>query len=150
MDTVKCHQELQAAGQRVSSILKSYIKFNEDVDDELMNPAMRTTIAEVKCWITKDCMEPQRSNVHFSQGRQKDSIEPYYYLRRHPILCGMMKFRFSLTMNELGLAECNQWGATSKLYSSMTPHGPLYCSIRSCAWRTQRLQSVLAWDTLTP
>lgn len=79
-----------------------------------MRSAIKTTVEEIECWITDDFMEPDRSRLHLDHGEHQSDIECFYYLRRHPILCGLMKFRFSLTMNELGLSESNQWGATSK------------------------------------
>lgn len=112
-------------GVRVSSIFNNYRTFTKDFGAP-RNPAIKTTVEEVECWITDDFMEPDRSKLHLEHGKHDADIEPYYYLRRHPILCGLIKFRFSLTMNELGLAESNHWGATSKsssLYSSSRqPH----------------------------
>jgi hypothetical protein len=60
--------------------------------------------------------------LHLEHGVAKEDIEPFYYLRRSSTLCGLMVFRFSLTMNELGLFNSNQWGATiaaAHLYSAI-------------------------------
>jgi hypothetical protein len=111
----QCHQELQTMGNRVQAILRNYIKFAEGFDAPLSR-VIRITFEEVECWITGDFAEPQRTELHRSHGVSENDIESFYYLRRHPVLCGLMTFRFSLTVNEIGLANSNQWGATSKYF----------------------------------
>lgn len=106
-----CHDELLRMGNRVDSILKHYIDFAKDFDVPISS-VLYTTVSEVECWITKDFAEPMRTKMHLEHGHPKSSIEQYHYLRRHPLLCGLMIFRFSLTMNELGLKNSNMWGAT--------------------------------------
>ncbi|TVY68961.1 hypothetical protein LSUE1_G008498 [Lachnellula suecica] len=94
-------------------ILSSYIKFVSDFDVPL-RPAIKTTSKEIDCWILNDFPEPRRTDFHIQHGELEEGqeAEAFYYLRRNPILCGLMIFRFSLTMNELGLSNSNQWGAT--------------------------------------
>ncbi|CZR62083.1 uncharacterized protein PAC_11980 [Phialocephala subalpina] len=127
-DAVKCHQELQHMGKRVTSILGNYREFTKDFAAPI-GPVIKTTVKEVRCWIKDDFMEPQRTELHLRHGEDESDIEPYYYLRRHPILCGLMKFRFSLTLNELGLAESNKWGATiasAHLYNAIRHEDPSF------------------------
>lgn len=109
----QCHQELQRMGSRVQAILGDYIEFAEGLDAPLSR-VIGITFEEVECWVTGDFAEPRRTELHRSHGVSENDIEPFYYLRRHPVRCGLMVFRFSLTLNEIGLANSNQWGATSK------------------------------------
>jgi len=109
----QCHQELQKTGSRVQRILGDYIRFAVDFDVPLSR-VIGITFEESECWITEDFAEPKRSELHLSHGIPESDIEPFHYLRRNPVLCGLMIFRFSLTMNEIGLGNSNQWGATSK------------------------------------
>ena len=97
----------------VRTILGDYTKFAEGFDAPFSR-VIKTTFDEAECWIIEDFTEPKRSQFHLSHGVHKDDSEPFYYLRRQPVLCGLMIFRFSLTMNEIGLYNSNQWGATSK------------------------------------
>jgi len=63
-----------------------------------------------------------RRRLHTDHGISPDEIEGFYYLRRNPILCGLMIFRFSLTLNEIGLGTANQWGAViavAHLYNAL-------------------------------
>jgi len=110
----RCHQKLQAMGTRVDSVLQGHMDFIKDFDDPIQRGerVIKTTIAEVECWISGDFAEPMRSTQHMNGGAAKEDIEPFYYLRRNPILCGLMIFRFSLTLNELGLGITNAWGST--------------------------------------
>ena len=105
-------------GERVSTILEGYLDFIKDTD-AMVHPDIRTTIEEVECWITRDFVEPQRTDMIRKKGF-KQPIEAFYYLRRNPILCGLMKFRFSLSLNEFGLMTSNQWGSTSKSHILIT------------------------------
>jgi hypothetical protein len=36
-------------------------------------------------------------------------MEPFYLERRHPLYCGLMKFRLELSTNEIGLGIGNKW-----------------------------------------
>jgi hypothetical protein len=113
-------------GLRVSGILENYIRFADGFAAPI-KPVIKTTLAEVDCWITKDFMGPDRLKLHIDHGESQDDVEPFYYLRRHPVLCGLMIFRFSLTMNELGLSNSNQWGATiasTHLYNAVRQELP--------------------------
>jgi hypothetical protein len=103
-------------GTRIKPILGDYTKFAEGFDVPL-NQVINITFEEVEAWITKDFSEPRRSELHLSHGVSESDIEPFYYLRRHPVLCGLMIFRFSLTMNEIAQRNSNQWGATSEPFS---------------------------------
>jgi hypothetical protein len=122
----KCHDELLQMGKRVDSILNNYISFSKDFDMP-PNGVIYTTVGEVECWITKDFAEPQRSDLYKAHGHPTSAVEPFAYLRRHPLLCGLMIFRFSLTMNEIGLKNSNQWGATiaaAHLYNAIRHECP--------------------------
>lgn len=109
-DVPRCHHELLRMGKRVNSILKTYLNFAKDF---VMPPlsVIYTTLGEVASWISEDFAEPQRSDMFREHGHEASLIEPYAYLRRHPLLCGLMVFRFSLTMNEVGLNTSNMFGA---------------------------------------
>jgi len=143
-------------GKRVDSILGDYTSFTKDAD-MVPHRAIKTTVSEVDCWITEDYMGSDRAGLFSRNGVDEALLEPYYYLRRSPILCGLMIFRFSLTMNELGLKTSNQWGSTSKLrYKSMgsghkcpkwrigsfEPNKPLHCIQQSLTHFTQLLQLI--------
>ncbi|KAF4621870.1 hypothetical protein G7Y89_g14475 [Cudoniella acicularis] len=126
-NVTECHTELQAMGGRVEQILNDYLDFVEPFEIPV-RPAIQTTAEEIECWITNDFAEPNRTELHVSHGESEDQ-EPYYYLRRNPILCGLMIFRFSLTMNELGLDNSNQWGATiaaAHLYNAIRHELPSF------------------------
>ena len=113
-------------GLRVGGILENYIRFADGFAAPI-KPVIKTTLAEVDWWITKDFMGPDRLKLHIDHGESQDDVEPFYYLRRHPVLCGLMIFRFSLTMNELGLSNSNQWGATiasTHLYNAVRQELP--------------------------
>lgn len=110
-DVAKCHDELLQMGNRVDSILKHYIQFAGDFDI-LISSVIHTTVSEVDCWITNDWAEPRRTEMHLQHGHPASSIEKYHYMRRNPVICGLQIFRFSLTMNEIGLKNANSWGAT--------------------------------------
>lgn len=109
---VQCHEELQEMGQRVTTILTSYLNFEKDFQASPLGRTIKTTIGEVECWITEDFPAYQRTRLHTAHGILEEDMESYYYLRRHPFLCGLLIFRFSLTMNELGLQNSNFWGST--------------------------------------
>lgn len=102
-----CHSQVLDMGARVQGILGSYMEFVEEIDGPL-NPAIEITYGEIECWVLDDFTEPNRTDLHVKHGESKDEQEAFYYLRRNPILCGLMIFRFSLTMNELGLNNSNQ------------------------------------------
>lgn len=109
---VKCHPELQAMGGRVVNILGHYGKFRKDFSDTPRIPDLVMALKEVeRCWIAYDFMGLEWSKFHIAYEEDPSDIEPFYYPRWHPILCGHMKPRFSLVLNELSLKESNQWGA---------------------------------------
>lgn len=127
-DVSKCHDELLRMGKRVDSILNTYINFAKDFDIPI-HGVLYTTLAEVECWITEDFAEPRRSDLYKAHRHPASAVEPFAYLRRHPLLCGLMIFRFSLTMNELGLKNSNQWGATiasAHLYNAVRQSLPSF------------------------
>ncbi|RDL42300.1 uncharacterized protein BP5553_02279 [Venustampulla echinocandica] len=111
LEEYNCHDQVLAMGERVQSIIGDYITFAKDFDIPIWS-VIETTVDEVSCWIIDDCMEPHRTDLHVSHGELEEDQEKYYYLRRNPVLCGLIIFRFSLTMNEIGLLNSNQWGAT--------------------------------------
>lgn len=73
-----------------------------------------------RCVATNQSVD--RTKINLMNGLQKEELEPFYYFRRNPILCGLMSFRSSLSMNELGLAVTNSWGSTiaaAHLYNAL-------------------------------
>ena len=120
-DVSKCHEELQRMGKRVDYILSTYINFAKDFAIPI-NSGIYTTVREVDCWITSDFAEPSRSKLYRDHGLPDSAVEQYAYLRRNPLLCGLIIFRFSLSMNEKGLGNSNQWGAiiaSAHLYNAV-------------------------------
>jgi hypothetical protein len=105
------HDELVAKGASMNSIIGQYINFSKDVTDR-PPPLLKHALDEVECWITDDCWSHARSDCRTAIGVDIKGLEPYFYLRRNPLLCGLMVFRSDLTMNEHGLAVANAWGAT--------------------------------------
>ncbi|KAH8586168.1 hypothetical protein B0O99DRAFT_83821 [Bisporella sp. PMI_857] len=120
-DAIRCHEELQMVGKRINFTLGNYCNFTKNTFVP-QHSAIKTTLNEIECWITCDFAEPDRRNLFRRNGIDQE-LEPFYYLRRNPLLCGLMIFRFSLTMNELGLKTANQWGSTiavAHLYNALT------------------------------
>lgn len=127
-DVSKCQEELLRMGNRVDSILNSYINFAKDFTIPISS-VIYTTVEEVECWITTDFLEPRRSKLFRDHGHPPEAVEQNAYLRRQPLLCGLMIFRFSLTMNELGLKNSNYWGATiasAHLYNAVRHELPSF------------------------
>jgi hypothetical protein len=127
-DVSKCHAELQRIGKRVDSTLSTYINFSKNFTLPI-NSVIYTTAREVECWITTDFAEPSRSNLYRDHGHPDSAVEQYAYHRRNPLLCGIMIFRFSLTMNELGLTNSNHWGAiiaSAHLYNAVRHELPSF------------------------
>jgi hypothetical protein len=115
-------------GTRIDLILNNHINSRQEPNG-LHTSVIQATIREVECWIKKDFTEPQRSNIFREHGHEESLIESYAYLRRHPLLCGLMIFRLSLTMNELGLTHSNMWGATiacAHLYNAVRQELPSF------------------------
>lgn len=112
-----CHEELLAAGNRAKKILTEYVEFQEDFENHLpsLDRLIRTTQRELDCWLLNDFVDPGRQSLarlHKFTGE----LEQYSYLKRNPVLCGLMVFRFALTMNELGMNNANGWGTISKSF----------------------------------
>lgn len=126
-----CHDELRYQGRRVRGILTKYIDFADNFDMPVNRLIRKTTLGEIDCWVNEDFLEPRRTDLHVKHGVPASEVEPFYYLRRNPVLCGLMSFRFSLTMNEIGLKNSNQWGATSKMISFLylVSHFIILCNV---------------------
>jgi hypothetical protein len=110
---LKCHDELRCMGDRVEHIMTQYINFSNSLQLP-ENRMFEGVLGECKWMLVNDFMEPSRSKLQMSVGIPQSEVEEYFYLRRQPLLCGLMKFRFSLSMNEVGLGNANQEGAASK------------------------------------
>lgn len=101
------------ASELTQSSGEGYIDFGGDFALRIRRD-IYATFDEAQWSIFEDLTEPTRSEIHLAHGESESDLEKFYYLRRHPTLCELMIFRFSLLMNELGLCNCNQWGASSK------------------------------------
>jgi hypothetical protein len=92
-DVVRCHEELEFIGKRVDSILGGDIDFAGDFALRIRG-VIYATFDEAQWSIFEDLTEPTRSEIHLAHGESESDLEKFYYLRRHPILCELMIFRF--------------------------------------------------------
>ena len=99
-DAIQCHRELQATGKRVNSILKAYRGFNKGFDVPKAR-VIDITIQEAEIWAMVDFVGPKRPKLHMDHGVPRHFVQLFHYLRNNALLCGVMIFRFSLTLNEL-------------------------------------------------
>ncbi|CAG8972646.1 hypothetical protein HYALB_00011385 [Hymenoscyphus albidus] len=123
-----CHGELRVAGTRFKRILTDYAEFQKDFEYK-QDRNIKITLLELDCWIFRDLFANEKDRIreiHSYTG----PMEEHSFMRRNPVLCGLMTFRFALTMNELGIKYANMWGAITAAghpYSAMqhtTPNLP--------------------------
>lgn len=115
-----CHEELLAAGKRAKKILVEYEDFQKDFENhfgDAVDGFLKTTQRELDCWVLRDFFQSSKQAL-YKYNKFTGDIEEYYYLKRNPVLCGLMVFRFALTMNDLGINIANGWGAISKSFYS--------------------------------
>ncbi|KAH8808304.1 hypothetical protein F5884DRAFT_364660 [Xylogone sp. PMI_703] len=117
--------ELQATAERVKGAINGYFEFSKDF--ERPSGVLKTIVGEIECWVDEDFPQEARIGVHMPHGITEDELEAYCLQKRHPILCGLMTFRYNLTMEEVGLKAANSWGgimATAHIYNMIRQEIP--------------------------
>ncbi|TVY48091.1 hypothetical protein LOCC1_G002055 [Lachnellula occidentalis] len=127
-DISRPHSELSAAAVQAIATIEAHQDFSKDMQiknwPKANDNALEFCLWELEQWIKSDMLDPLRSNTFAELGYSKRGS--FVLLKSHPVLCGLMLFRFNLNMQYLGLALVNAWGAlpaTLHLYNAcLTEH----------------------------
>jgi hypothetical protein len=118
-DVDRAQQELTALGEQVEEILDDFRERGSKNQPDFIKDSIDKTYKEAHCWGVVDALGLDTRDDFHARARPDlmsrilyGKPEPYFLLRRHPIFCGLLVFRFSFAMQELGVTLANHWGAT--------------------------------------
>ncbi|TVY78229.1 hypothetical protein LSUE1_G004193 [Lachnellula suecica] len=105
-DIDRPYSELSAAATRATTTIETYQDFSNDMYlstwPKANDDILKLHLWECDQWILTDVLGPLRSETYASLG---------YPSRGEYVLCGMMLFRSSLIMQEVGMSLVNAWGS---------------------------------------
>ncbi len=113
-DTPRPFHELSIASARIAGTIREYLEFSKNMHvstwPKSNDKVLEHIIFDCQIWIDQDFLEPIRATV-YSQAALPKPSGTHVLLKRHPLLCGMMLFRLSIVMQNLGITLVNAWGA---------------------------------------
>lgn len=101
--------ELISVGQRLLYTLDALEESSNVPQGAQATLKMHQTRKEIAEWCEYDFDTP-RSDESYVEN-EHIWAEPFLLLRRQPVFCGLLIFRFSFTMLDIGLKTMNGWGA---------------------------------------
>lgn len=115
-DVDRAHHELIATGVRIRRGLNYLKEIAADVvdcggaQDDYAEDYAHLAF-EVQEWCENDFIGSSIRNKHHDDGVGTQSgitAEPFFFLKRNPIYCGLLAFRFNLKMQDIGMMVTNQ------------------------------------------
>ncbi|KAK5125541.1 hypothetical protein LTR85_000652 [Meristemomyces frigidus] len=108
-DTARPFEQLQATGKRVISTLDDYFRYSRGRSISNWPPendeVFRQISAQAKDWTVTDTV-----GKAIVKGVGNVRPRPYYLLKNHPVLCGLLTFRLNVLLNGAGMNLCTAWG----------------------------------------
>jgi hypothetical protein len=101
---------------------------------------LESTKSFIKVLVKDDAVATFRA-AHIQPAR---AAAPFYMLKHHPALCGLLQFHLDRTMNYIGLRLCNEWECcigVLYLYNAVKSQVPYSSILRGIASRFQNFAS---------
>ena len=103
--------DLQNTARNVVKTMDDYTRFSRNKHIDTWAPqndeAFRQISDMAKDWALNDKIA--KLPLPIPKGAPK--MEPFYLLKNHPVLAGLLAFNFNLRLQEAGITLCNAWGS---------------------------------------
>jgi hypothetical protein len=123
-DVQRAYHELKALALRAEIELKKLDLYHKLLKADCSIPITRQTLESTRSFIgviVKDDAVAKFRAAHVKPAR---ATAPFYMLKHHPILCGLLQFHLDRTLSYVGLRLCNEWECcigVLHLYNAVKP-----------------------------
>lgn len=128
-DTTRPFAELPAFATTTADTVEDYLEFSKDMDVRTWlrqkNDVLRHILLDCRMWFSRDFLDDSRT-ICFQYTEQLKWGRDFVLLKRHPILCGMLLFRFTILKHCCGLSLANSWDGVPSilhLYNAVVTKG---------------------------
>lgn len=115
-DTSQAFQELQATGQRLTSVIRYYFQFSRTQEWEKErwhkdnDPQILKLVSFTSLWINQDILSKAiRKQSKQSPEEQGVELPPFFLMKQHPLLCGSIAYWLNLSLHEFGVSLANAY-----------------------------------------
>jgi hypothetical protein len=108
-DVQRAYHELRASALRAAVALKKLDVHQKLLQADCSIPITRETLASINLFIETAVQDDAVANFRAAHIRPARATEPFYMLKHHPTLCGLLQFHLERSMCYVGIRLCNEW-----------------------------------------
>lgn len=111
-DITRPFDQMQTIGKRTIETLDDYFRFSRGRTIDLWPAQNDAAFRQVRDF-ARDCTQADTVCKAFSSVYRKLGVtpKPFFFLKSHPVLCGLLTYRLTTLMQECGITLCNAWGS---------------------------------------
>ena len=105
----QAYHELKASALKAAVTLKKLDVHRDLLQADCSMPKTRETLASIDSFIETIVQDDTVAKFRAAHVRPARATAPFYMLKHHPTLCGLLKFYLERSMCYVGLRLCNEW-----------------------------------------
>lgn len=128
---VRPFDELQATAKRAVSTMDDYFRLSRNKQISTWAPQNDAAFRQIRDLAEQWALTDKCAQLPLQVPRGAPKVQPFYLLKNHPVLSGLLMFNLNMRLQEAGITLCNAWG--SVIYPAH-----LYNACRQSAnWETE-------------
>lgn len=120
----RAYHELTASALRAKDALKRLDVYHGILKADCSTPKTKQTLESIRSFIKIMVQDDVVAEFRAARIEPVRATAPFYMLKHHPALCGVLQFHLDRTMCYLGLRLCNEWDCCMgvlHLYNAVKP-----------------------------
>ncbi|KAK4501974.1 hypothetical protein PRZ48_007784 [Zasmidium cellare] len=111
-DVIRPFEQMQATGKRLVATIDDYFRFSRGRHIETWPPYNDDLLRRLRAlaihYTQKDVYGTLFTSIYEDMGA---ALRPFFFLKNHPVLCGLWTYHMNTQLQELGITLCNAWGS---------------------------------------
>jgi hypothetical protein len=123
-DIQRAYHELRASALGAETALRKLDVHHKMLEADCSMSITKQTLESIKSFIRVMIHDDAVAKFRAAQIRPARATAPFYMLKHHPTLCGLLRFHLDRTMCYVGLRLCNEWECCMgvlHLYNAVKP-----------------------------
>lgn len=108
-DVQRAYYELKASALKAQVALRGINVHNKALQADCSIPITRKTLESIKTFIEIAVQDDVVVKFRAAHVRPARETAPFYMLKHHPTLCGLLQFHLERSMSYLGIRLCDEW-----------------------------------------
>jgi len=123
-DVQRAYHELRASALRAEIALQKLDVYHGILKADCSMPITRQTLESIRSFIRVIIQDDAVAKFRAAHVQPARETAPFYMLKHHPTLCGLLQFHLDRSMSYVGLRLCNEWECCMgvlHLYNAVKP-----------------------------